>query len=89
MAVKKNKLVRKTRKDVWANRIINELKNGYGLTERELTSGSVMYADARVTPEEIAPQLFRNYGVSTSKQEFSSWGEFVGCLADAIIASGN
>ena len=84
---KKSSLVHKARKTLLMKEIINELKSGYGITEKELTSGSVMYADARVTPEEIAPMMASHYGISLKKNEFSSWDELVSCLADAIMAS--
>ena len=55
------------------------------LSDRELESGSVIYQGARVLPEEIADEFFRQFGVEPTKSEFGSWSDFVCHLSDKLL----
>ena len=54
-------MTRKARKIQLEKKIISRLKEIYGLSDRELESGSVIYQGARVLPEEIADEFFRQF----------------------------
>ena len=76
----------KTRKQEVRDEIINILQEDYFVSDRELESGSLIYRDAFVLPDEVAPKLARKYGVKLKKKrEYGSWKEFVDALSDAIL----
>ena len=78
-------MTRKARKNQLEKKVISRLKEVYGLSDRELESGSVIYQGAQVLPDEIAEEFFRQFGVEPTKSEFGSWSDFVAHLADKII----
>lgn len=79
-------MARKTKKQLLVEDITKRLKEGYGLSEKELTSGSAFIETARFLPDEIAEEFFGSYGVEPSKKEFGGWPEFINCLADAVLS---
>ena len=81
-------MARKNKRQRVVEDITTRLKEGYGIPERELTSGSIIFESARILPEEIANEFFNSYGVEPTKAEFGGWPEFINCLADAVLAKG-
>ena len=78
-------MAQKTSKQLLMDEISKRLQDMYGLSDKELASGSVIFENARVTPDEIAEKFFLLYGFEPSKKEFGGWPEFVENLAEAIL----
>ena len=79
-------MARKTKKQLLVEDITKRLKEGYGLSEKELTSGSAFIETARFLPDEIAKEFFASYGVEPTKAEYGGWPEFIGAVADAVLS---
>ena len=81
------KAKRKSKKQRISEEIIEFLQTQCYVTDRELESGSLIYRDAYVLPEEVAPIISAHYGVVKEKKEFGNWHEFIDSAVDAVLAA--
>ena len=61
--------------------IFQELQSRYHVSGKELASGSFYYGEGNVMPEEVIPDLEREYGIILEKKEFSNWDEVAESIA--------
>ncbi len=78
-------MTRKIRKKKLQAKIVLRLKELYNISDEDLESGSLIYQNALVLPDEIAEEFFRQFGVEPTKSEFGSWSDFVAHLADKML----
>ena len=78
-------MTREIRKKKLQAKIVLRLKELYNISDEDLESGSLIYQNALVLPEEIAEAFFRQFGVVPTKSEFGSWSDFVNHLVDKLL----
>ena len=75
---------KKTKTQRIKEEIFETLQSRYHLSGRELASGSLFYGDGNILPEEVLPELEREYGITLEKKDFSNWSELVESIARKV-----
>ena len=74
-------MAKKTKTQRIKAEIFETLQSRYHVSGKELASGSLFYGDGNILPEEVVPDLEREYGISLEKKEFSNWNEVAESIA--------
>lgn len=78
-------MARKTKKQQLVEKITEQLRDDYHVSEKELQSGSFYLGDSFVQMDDVLPFFESQYGVALRNQDFDNWQEFIGMVADKVL----
>ena len=75
---------KKTKTQCFKNEVLQKLRDCYHISDKELDSGSFYYGEGNLMPDEVIPDLEREYGIKVEKKEFLNWAEVVESVATKV-----
>ena len=80
---------RKTKKQQLIDKITEQLRDDYRVSEKELASGSFYLSDSFVQVEDVIPFFESRYGVALRNKSFDNWQAFMETVADKVLKKKN
>lgn len=77
-------MAKKAKKQQVKERVFQDLRERYHVTDRELVSGAFICSDVAVTVEDVQSEFEREYGVSLQGEQFNNWDEFAESIGKKI-----
>lgn len=78
-------MARKTKKQQLIEKITEQLRNDYRVSEKELCSGSFYLSDSYIQVEDVIPFFESLYGVALRNQAFDNWQSFIEAVAVKVL----